>query len=167
MGAKPRATPALREGAPAPAFELEASTGGSISLASLKGRVVVLYFYPKDSTPGCTLEARDFQAALPELDRLGAAVLGVSRDSIASHQRFASKQELSFPLLSDPGGEMIASYGAWGKKSLYGREFEGILRTTVVIDGDGEVARVFPKVRVKGHVDEVLAIVRGLRGEGS
>jgi thioredoxin-dependent peroxiredoxin len=164
MGAKPRAMPALREGAPAPAFELEASTGGTISLASLKGQTVVLYFYAKDNTAGCTLEARDFQAALPELDRLGATVVGVSRDSIRSHQRFAEKQGLTFPLLADPDNDMIPRYGAWGKKTLYGREFEGVLRTTVVIDSDGHVAKLFPKVRVKGHADEVLEVVRSLRG---
>jgi thioredoxin-dependent peroxiredoxin len=164
MGAKPRATPALREGAPAPAFELEASTGGTISLASLKGQTVVLYFYAKDNTAGCTLEARDFQAALPELDRLGATVVGVSRDSIRSHQRFAEKQGLTFPLLADPDNDMISRYGAWGKKTLYGREYEGVLRTTVVIDGEGHVAKVFPKVRVKGHAAEVLEVVRSLQG---
>lgn len=162
MGAKPRMTPALREGAPAPDFELESSAGDTLSLASLKGRTVVLYFFPRANSSGCTLEARDFQAALPELDRLGAAVVGVSRDSIASHHRFASKHDLRFPLLSDPDAEVIAAYGAWGKKSLYGREFEGIIRTTVVIDAEGRIAKVFPKVRVKGHVDEVLDAVRGL-----
>ena len=163
MGAKPRARPALREGAPAPDFTLPASTGGEVSLSSLAGRPVVVYFYPRDDTPGCTTEARDFQAALPELDRLGAAVLGVSRDSIASHCRFADKHDLGFPLLSDPDAEVIAAYGAWGKKNLYGRIYDGILRTTVVIDADGNVARVFPKVKVKGHADEVLAVVRELR----
>ncbi len=164
MGAKPRVAPALREGAPAPDFELPASTGGTVSLASLRGRPVVLFVYPKDNTPGCTKEACGFQAALPEIDRLGAAVLGLSRDSIESHHRFAEKQGLSFPLLSDPGGDVIARYGAWGTKNLYGRSVEGIIRTTIVIDADGRVARVFPKVRVPGHVDEVLAVVRDLQG---
>ena len=166
MGAKPRATPALREGSPAPDFELEASTGDVLSLASFAGRTLVLFIYPKDNTPGCTLEARGFQEALGELDRLGAAVVGLSRDSIASHQRFANKQGLRFPLLSDPEGEVIQSYGAWGKKNFYGRELEGILRTTVVIDADGNVARYFPKVRVKGHVDQVVEAVRELRDAG-
>lgn len=160
MGAKPRAVPALREGAPAPAFELPSTIGKTLSLASLAGRTVVVYFYPRDDTPGCTLEGREFQQALPELDRLGAAVVGVSRDSIESHRRFAAKHGLSFPLLSDPEAEVIARYGAWGKKSLYGREFEGIIRTTVVIGPSGEVIRVFPKVRVKGHVDDVVDTVR-------
>lgn len=162
MGIKARATPILREGTPAPEFELPASTGGAIALSSLSGRPVVIYFYPRDNTPGCTQEAVDFQGALPELDRLGAAVLGVSTDSLASHERFASKHGLTFPLLSDPDGEVIARYGAWGKKNLYGRAHEGTIRTTVVIDREGNVARVFSKVRVRGHADEVLEAVRAL-----
>ena len=162
MGAKPRALPALREGAPAPEFELSASTGKTLALASMAGRAVVVFFYPRDDTPGCTLEAREFQQALPELDRLGAAVVGISRDSIASHHRFALKHGLSFPLLSDPDAEVLTRYGAWGKKNLYGRVFDGIIRTTVVIDPAGNIARVFSKVRVKGHVDQVVDAVRSL-----
>jgi len=151
---------ALAVGRKAPSFKLPASTGDEVSLSDHEGQVVVLYFYPKDNTPGCTLEAQDFQAALPKFKRLGAAVFGVSKDSIASHCKFADKFKLAFPLLSDPDGKTIAAYGAWGEKNMYGKKMQGILRTTVVIDGDGAVAHIFPNVKVKGHVDAVLEAVR-------
>jgi len=151
---------ALQAGRKAPPFKLQSSTGEVIKLSSYAGQVVVLYFYPRDNTPGCTLEAQEFQAALPKLKRMGAAVLGVSKDSIASHCKFADKFKLSFPLLSDPEAEVIDAYGAWGEKNMYGKKIEGILRTTVVIDGNGKVARVFPGVKVKGHVEAVLEAVR-------
>lgn len=151
---------ALQVGRKAPSFKLQASTGGQVALTDYRGQVVVIYFYPKDNTPGCTLEAQDFQAALPRFKRLGAAVLGVSKDSLASHGKFAEKCKLAFPLLSDPDAEVITAYGAWGEKNMYGKKIEGILRTTVVIDGEGKVARVFPGVKVKGHVDAVLEAVR-------
>jgi thioredoxin-dependent peroxiredoxin len=150
----------LKVGRKAPAFVLPASSGDEVSLSDHAGKVVVLYFYPRDSTPGCTLEAQDFQAALPRFKRLGAVVLGVSKDSIASHCKFADKYKLAFPLLSDPDAKVIDAYGAWGEKNMYGKKIVGILRTTVVIDGDGVVARVFPSVKVKGHVDQVLEAVR-------
>jgi peroxiredoxin Q/BCP len=155
---------ALQVGRKAPSFKLPASTGGVVSLSDFKGQVVVLYFYPRDNTPGCTIEANDFQAALPKLKKLGAAVLGVSKDSIASHEKFAGKCNLTFPLLSDPDAEVIEAYGAWGEKNMYGKKITGILRTTVVIDGEGKVAQVFPSVRVKGHVDAVLEAVREAAG---
>jgi thioredoxin-dependent peroxiredoxin len=151
---------ALQVGRKAPSFRLPSSTGDDVSLADFAGKVVVLYFYPKDSTPGCTIEAQEFQAALPKLERLGAAVLGVSKDSIASHCKFADKYKLAFPLLSDPDAKVIEAYGAWGEKNMYGKKIQGILRTTVVIDGSGVVAHVFPGVKVKGHVDAVLEAVR-------
>ena len=151
---------ALQVGRRAPAFTLPASSGDQVCLSDHAGKVVVVYFYPRDSTPGCTLEAQDFQAALPVLERLGAVVLGVSKDSIASHCKFADRYRLAFPLLSDPDGKVIEAYGAWGEKNMYGKKIQGILRTTVVIDGDGKVARVFPGVKVKGHVDAVLEAVR-------
>lgn len=152
----------IEEGKRAPAFNLASSEGGKVALKDLKGQIVVLYFYPRDSTPGCTTEALDFTAALPKLQKLGATVLGVSRDSIESHCKFRDKQGLKFPLLSDPEATTIEKYGAWGEKNLYGKKSMGILRTTVLIDADGKVAKIFPKVRVKGHVDAVVDAVRTL-----
>ena len=159
--------PMLQEGNQAPAFRLQASTGDTVKLSDYAGKIVVLYVYPKDDTPGCTTEAKEFQAALPELRALGAEVLGISRDSIDSHCKFAGKLGLSFPLLSDPDGQVIEKYGAWGEKNMYGRVSMGIIRTTVVIGKDGHVAQVFTKVRVKGHVARVLAVVRALSGSAS
>lgn len=147
----------LKEGQKAPSFSLESSEGGKVSLADQKGKTVVLYFYPRDATPGCTREAQAFRDALPKLARKGAVVLGVSRDSIASHCKFRDKHRLNFPLLSDPEGKVIEAYGAWGEKNMYGRKMMGIIRTTVVIGPDGKVRKVFPKVKVAGHVEEVLA----------
>jgi thioredoxin-dependent peroxiredoxin len=152
----------ISEGKKAPAFQLAASTGESVALSDFKGRIVVLYFYPRDNTPGCTTEAMDFQAALPALTRVGAVVLGVSRDSIASHCKFADKHGLTFPLLSDPDATVLEAYGAWGEKTMYGRSSKGILRTTVVIGANGRIAKIFPKVRVKGHVDAVVEAVEEL-----
>jgi len=148
---------AIKEGAKAPAFTLEASDGAKVSLAGLKGQRVVLYFYPKDDTPGCTLEAQAFRDALVRFKRKKAVVLGVSRDSTASHCRFRDKYGLNFPLLSDPEGKVIQAYGAWGEKNMYGKKSMGIIRTTVVIDAEGKVAKIFPKVKVAGHAEEVLA----------
>ncbi|HEX6739940.1 MAG TPA: thioredoxin-dependent thiol peroxidase [Vicinamibacteria bacterium] len=149
--------PTIKEGAKAPAFTLESAEGGKVSLADFKGQPVVLYFYPKDDTPGCTLEAQAFRDALPRFKRKKAVVLGVSRDSTASHCRFRDKYELNFPLLSDPEGKVIEAYGAWGEKNMYGKKSMGIIRTTVIIDGQGKVAKVFPKVKVAGHAEDVLA----------
>lgn len=147
----------IKEGGKAPDFNLPSDSGGTISLKDFKGRTVVLYFYPKDATSGCTQEAIGFRDALPKFKRKGAVVLGVSRDSVASHLKFREKQALNFPLLSDETGEVCARYGVWVEKSMYGRKYMGIERTTVVIDADGRVAKIFPKVKVTGHVAEVLA----------
>jgi peroxiredoxin Q/BCP len=147
----------VKEGAKAPAFTLESDEGDTVSLADLKGKKVVLYFYPRDNTPGCTLEAQGFRDAAAKLKKKGAVVLGVSRDSIQSHCKFRDDHQLNFRLLSDPDAKAIKAYGAWGEKNMYGKKTEGILRTTVLIDEDGKVARVFPKVKVAGHVEEVLA----------
>lgn len=147
----------LQAGKRAPAFTLEGSDGKKVSLKDFKGKNVVVYFYPRDNTPGCTVEAQDFHKALPAFKKRNAVVLGVSRDSIASHCKFRDKFGLGFVLLSDPDNEVIDSYGAWGEKTLYGKKSLGIIRSTVVIDTEGKVKAVFPKVKVKGHVDEVLA----------
>jgi peroxiredoxin Q/BCP len=139
-----------------PDFEAPSTDGKTFRLHDLRGKPVVLYFYPKDNTPGCTVEAQDFQKALPKLKKLNAVVLGVSRDTIASHCKFRDKFNLAFPLLSDPDHEVLEAYGAWGEKTLYGKKSLGIIRTTVVIDEAGKVKRVFPKVKVNGHVEAVL-----------
>lgn len=146
-----------KPGAKAPAFKLSDDSGKAVSLSDFKGRKVILYFYPKDSTPGCTTESCDFRDNVNRFAKSGAAVLGLSADSVASHQRFKAKYGLNFPLLSDPDHKALDAYGVWQEKSLYGRKFMGIVRTTFIIDEDGRIARVFPRVKVGGHVDEVLA----------
>jgi peroxiredoxin Q/BCP len=150
------------EGRKAPAFRLPDQTGRKVSLASLRGRTVVLYFYPKDFTAGCTLEARDFRRLHARLKRLKAEVLGVSPDSVSSHARFAKVYRLPFRLLSDAGARTARRYGAYGRKSLYGRTFMGIVRSTFVIDGRGRICRVFRNVRAAGHAAEVVKAVRAL-----
>ena len=150
----------LEEGKRAPAFTLEADDGSKVSLKDFKGRSLVVYFYPRDNTPGCTVEAQDFNKALKKLEKLDASVVGISKDSIASHCKFRDKFKLKFPLLSDPDGQVLEKYGAWGEKNLYGKRSMGIIRTTVVIGADGKVKKVFPKVRVQGHVDKVLEALK-------
>ena len=149
----------LQVGKRAPAFDLESDSGNRISLSSLRGKRVVLYFYPKDDTPGCTQESCDFRDNLARVTSHGAIVLGVSKDSVASHRTFKEKFSLSFPLLSDPSHAMIEKYGVWKEKKLYGRAYMGVERTTVIIDEDGKVIHIFPKVKVNGHVDEVLNVL--------
>ena len=146
-------------GKKAPAFSLPSSSGANVSLKDLKGTTVVLYFYPKDNTPGCTQEACDFRANFARIQAAGALVFGVSADSIASHRKFQQKLELPFELLSDESHTMLEAYGAWKEKSMYGRTFMGIERSTVVIDANGVVKHMFPKVKVKGLVDEILAVL--------
>lgn len=152
----------LKLGSKAPSFRLPSSDGGVASLAELLGKVVVIYFYPRDNTPGCTIEAQDFRDHHAALRAAGAAVLGVSRDSIASHCKFRDKYNLTFPLLSDPSGEMMTAYGAWGEKVMYGKKVTGVIRSTVIVDSNGKVARHWPKVNVKGHAAAVLEAVREL-----
>ena len=147
----------LQVGKRAPAFSLDNAEGERISLKDFAGKTVVLYFYPRDNTPGCTLEAQDFQKALPEFKKRKAVVLGVSPDTSASHCKFRDKFELAFELLSDPDHTVLEKYGAWGEKTLYGKKSLGVLRSTVIIDKAGNVQKVFPKVKVNGHVDAVLA----------
>ena len=147
------------EGDPAPDFRLPADDGKTYSLKDLRGQKVVLYFYPKDDTPGCTKEACSFRDNLARVRSKGAIVLGVSKDDLESHAKFRKKYSLSFPLLSDPEGKVLDAYGVWKEKNLYGKMFMGIERTTYVIDEGGRVKKVFPRVKVDGHVDEVLAVL--------
>ncbi|WP_366518539.1 peroxiredoxin [Bradyrhizobium sp.] len=160
--AAPRSVPAaaLIEGGPAPGFQLPRDGGGSVSLGDFAGRKVVLFFYPRADTPGCTREAIDFTRLSPAFAELGAAVIGVSADSPAAQESFRDKHKLSVPLLADEQHQMLAAYGAWGEKSMYGRAFMGIIRTTIVIGEDGRIARIWRNVRVDGHAEEVLAAVR-------
>jgi len=153
---------ALTIGEPAPPFDLPGAGGESISLAGLKGRKVVLYFYPKDDTSGCTKEAIAFNGLRKAFAEAGTEVIGVSPDSVASHDKFRSKYDLAFPLAADEEKAMLEAYGVWKEKSMYGRKFLGVERTTVLIDADGRVARVWPKVKVDGHADEVLKAAQAL-----
>ena len=146
-------------GSPAPSFSLPADSGGEVTLTGQKGKWVVLYFYPRDNTPGCTREAIAFQGAAAALKQRGAVVLGVSRDSIASHCGFKEKQGLRFPLLSDPDSKVHKLYGAYGDKMMYGKKVTGALRTTALIAPDGKLHRLFSNVKVDGHADAVLAAI--------
>jgi peroxiredoxin Q/BCP len=148
----------IAEGAAAPDFQLE-TADGAVRLADFKGKTVVLYFYPKDDTSGCTREAQDFTALAPEFAKAGATVLGVSKDSLKSHQKFAGKYDLGVALGSDPEGQVIERYGSWVEKSLYGRKYMGIDRSTFLIR-DGRIARIWRKVKVPGHAQQVLDAVR-------
>lgn len=146
----------IQEGKKAPAFTLASSQGDKVSLADFQGKNVVLYFYPKDNTPGCTREAEAFRDSDKELKKRNAVVLGVSKDSIESHCKFSELFNLGFPLLSDPEGKVIEAYGAWGEKNNYGKTSMGILRSTVVIDAEGKVKKIFSNVKVDGHAEQVL-----------
>jgi peroxiredoxin Q/BCP len=150
------AAPGPQVGDRAPAFSLPTDGGGRISLADLKGKPVVLYFYPKDDTSGCTKEAIAFSAAKAKFDKLGAVVIGVSRDSAASHDRFKTKHKLKLALGADESGKVTESYGVWVEKSLYGRRYMGIERATFLIDRVGKIAAVWRKVKVEGHAEAVL-----------
>ena len=152
----------LSTGDKAPAFDRPTDGDGSISLASLKGKKVVLYFYPKDSTPGCTTEGNDFTALHDEFVAAGAVVLGASKDSVKRHDNFKAKQGVPFNLLSDEGGSLCEAYGVWVLKKNYGKEDMGIERATFLIDGSGKIAEVWRKVRVKEHAAKVLEAVKNL-----
>lgn len=152
----------LEAGDPAPNFALPTDGGGETSLADLKGRPVVLYFYPKDDTSGCTAEAIAFSGLKPEFDRAGAVVVGVSPDSAASHYKFRAKHGLAVALAADPERSAIEAYGVWKEKSMYGRKYFGVERTTFLIDRDGQLAKIWRKVKVPKHADEVLAAVKAL-----
>ncbi len=149
----------LKEGDAAPDFSLPDQTGQVRSLKEYRGTKLVLYFYPKDLTPGCTQEACDFRDNLARITSTGAALIGVSPDTVKRHAKFAEKESLPFPLLADEGAALAEAYGVWKEKSMYGRTFMGVERTTFVIDEKGKIARIFPKVKVKGHVEEVLGAI--------
>jgi peroxiredoxin Q/BCP len=151
----------LQEGTIAPDFTLTADGGGEVSLSSYRGKKVVLYFYPKDDTPGCTTEACSFRDDYSDIVGAGAIVLGVSPDTVKSHDRFKLKLELPFALLSDPDHAVAELYGAWGEKKMYGRTYMGIIRSTFIIDEGGKIIKVFPKVKPKEHSQEVLAALAG------
>ncbi|GAB4536523.1 MAG: thioredoxin-dependent thiol peroxidase [Ruegeria sp.] len=146
----------------APDFTLPRDGGGSVTLSALRGRPVVLFFYPRDDTPGCTKESIGFSEALPAFAEAGAQVFGISRDSVAKHDKFVAKHGLTTPLLSDEDGSVCEAYGVWVEKNMYGKKSMGIERSTFLIDADGKIARVWRKVKVPGHVDEVLEAVRAL-----
>lgn len=146
----------------APAFKAKTTNEEDLSLKDLKGLWVVLYFYPKDSTPGCTIEAQEFSKLLPKFEELGAAIIGVSKDSCASHQKFVKTKKLTIALLSDPESEIQKAYGAWGKKTFMGRKFMGTLRSTYLIDPKGKIAAIWPDVSAKGHAEEVLTKLQEL-----
>ncbi len=159
---KSDATQELKAGDRAPAFKMPSDGGGQITSASLKGKPYVLYFYPKDDTSGCTKEAIAFSAAQKRFDALGVTVIGVSKDSVASHDRFKSKHKLTITLASDPETATAALYGTWVEKSLYGRKYMGMERATFLIGADGKIVRVWRKVKVPGHIEEVLAAAKAL-----
>jgi peroxiredoxin Q/BCP len=152
----------LQIGDKAPAFTMPTDGGGEVSLAALKGRPVVLYFYPRDDTPGCTTEACGFRDAMPDFSAVDAAIVGVSRDTVAKHDKFKAKYELPFTLGADETGAVTEAYRVWVEKSMYGKKSMGIERSTFLIDGAGVIRGIWRKVKVKGHVDEVLAAARAL-----
>ena len=149
----------LKIGDPAPHFTAPSDSGRDLSLKDFLGKKVILYFYPKDNTPGCTQQACDFRDAMGRLRSNGVAVLGVSPDSVASHQKFKKKHSLPFPLIVDEDHRIAQAYGVWQEKSLYGRKFMGIVRSTCVIDEKGKIAEVYEKVTVNGHVESLLETV--------
>lgn len=158
----------LSTGSKAPSFSLPTDAGNAVSLKDFAGKTVVLYFYPKDDTPGCTQESCDFRDSFSRVKSAGAVVLGVSKDSVASHQKFKKKFSLPFPLLSDESGKMLESYKVWQEKMNYGKAYMGIVRTTYLIDvdaaGNGKIRKAYPKVKVEGHVDEILKDITEARG---
>jgi len=155
----------VEPGQKAPDFCLLDENGDTVCLKDFKGKWVVLYFYPKDNTPGCTKEAQDFSDKLDEFEKLKAVVIGISPDSVESHRRFKEKKGLKVKLLSDEGKEVVNAYGVWQKKKNFGKEYYGVVRTTYLIDPEGKVAHLWKKVRVKGHADAVLEKIKELQGK--
>ena len=152
----------LNEGDTAPDFTLPTDSGGSVTLSELKGKPVVVYFYPKDDTPGCTKEAQGFRDAKDDFDKHGVTIIGISKDTPAKHDKFKTKYDLNFILASDKEGTACEDFGAWGVKKMYGKEYEGIIRSTYLLDKNGVVAKTWPKVKVAGHVEEVLEAAQAL-----
>ena len=152
----------LQKGDEAPLFSLPDQDGKEVSLADLRGKWIVLYFYPRDSTPGCTMEAVDFSDNVKKFNEQGAVIIGISRDSAASHRRFIEKQDLKITLLTDSEHALMKEYGVWQMKKMYGKESMGIVRSTFLIDPDGAIAAAWYKVKVKGHAEEVLEILRSM-----
>lgn len=146
----------LEVGSKAPDFTLESGDGEKVKLSQFKGKKVVLYFYPRDNTPGCTREAMAFRDGIRKVEQKGGVVLGVSTDSVTSHKKFAEKCDLNFPLLADTENEVVEKYGVWQEKKNYGKTYMGIVRATFIIGEDGKILKIFPKVRVDGHFDEVM-----------
>lgn len=146
----------------APDFTLPSTTGEDVTLSALRPAPVVLFFYPRDNTSGCTKESIAFSELLPEFEALGAKVFGISKDSMSSHDKFIAKQNLAVPLLSDENGTACEDFGVWAEKKMYGKTFMGIVRSTFLIDGDGNIARAWPKVKVDGHAAEVLEALKAL-----
>jgi len=152
----------LKKGDAAPSFTLSDDNGAMVTLSELRGKPVVLYFYPKDDTSGCTKEALDFSALMPEFEKLGVKVIGISPDSVDQHKKFRSKHGLTVALVADEDKSALNAYGVWVEKSMYGRKYMGVERTTVLIDADGTIAELWPKVKVPGHAEAVLQAARTL-----
>lgn len=152
----------LAPGAVAPDFTLPRDGGGSISLSAMRGRPVVLFFYPKDDTEACTTEAKDFTAARADFEAAGVALVGLSPDPVKKHDKFVKKHELGVPLASDEGLQTLEAYGVWKEKSMYGRTYMGVERTTILVDAEGVIAEIWHKVKVKGHVEAVLEAAKKL-----
>jgi peroxiredoxin Q/BCP len=151
----------LKSGDKAPSFTMPVDDDSNISLSDFAGQNLILYFYPKDDTPGCTTEACDFSENLSQFNTLDTAVIGVSKDSVAKHKKFKTKHNLNFPLASDEHTSVCEDYGVWTEKSMYGKTYMGIERTTFLIDGTGVIQHVWPKVKVKGHIEDVLDHIKG------
>lgn len=158
----PKLTEKPAEGTKAPAIDLKSQDGKNVKLSDFSGKPVVVYFYPKDDTPGCTVEAKGFQAALPKFAKAGAEVLGISPDGVESHCKFAGKYGLGFTLLADEDHKVAEKYGVWVEKNMYGKKYWGVQRATFLIGPEGKIAKVWPKVKPGGHADEVLAAIEQL-----
>lgn len=152
----------LKEGSAAPKIDLPTDNGGRFRLADLKGQKVLVYFYPKDDTPGCTTESCSFSENIKSFEKLGVAVVGISKCSVKKHDKFKAKYDLQFPLASDEEGDVCERYGVWVEKSMYGKTYMGIERTSFLIDENGKIAKIWPKVKVAGHTDEVMAAIKAL-----